>query len=76
MLDFYSFFLSDQLLHLLCSSSTENFVTYIPIVYPVHQIWVVDLSLWINMLSRANNHRFGRRDIDERRLAGICVRDP
>lgn len=50
--------------------------TYIPKVGPANKVWVINLTLWIDMLSWSNDHCLGRGDIDERRLSWIRMRNP
>ena len=38
-------------------------VTHIPKLCPTHEVWMVDLALWINVLTRSHHHRLGWRHI-------------
>lgn len=60
----------------VASQSREGVATYIPKVCPVHQIWMVDLALRVDMLTRADHHGLGGCDVDDGRLARVCVRNP
>lgn len=50
--------------------------TYIPKVCPADEIWMVDLTLRIDMLPGPDHHGLSGRHIDERWLARIGVWDP
>ena len=49
---------------------------FIPERGPADEVWMIDLPLRINMLARPHYHGLGRRHVNERRLAGVCVRNP
>lgn len=51
-------------------------MTYIPKITPASQIWVVDLALRVDMLTRTDHHGLRWRDIRQRCLPRIRMRHP
>lgn len=49
---------------------------YIPKLSPADEIWVIDLTLRVDVLPGSNHDGFGGCDVYEGRLARICVRNP
>jgi hypothetical protein len=55
---------------------TRGRVTHIPIFCPPHQVRMIDLALWINMLSWPDHHSLHRCDIRQRRFMRVAVWNP
>ena len=55
------------------SEIRDRHKAYIPKLCPSYEIWMVHLTLGVDMLSWADHHCFGRRDVYQRRFTRVTV---